>query len=512
MDHLVGLDVGTTNTKAIALDPTTGRIIAVTSQPTPYVEVGNGAREIDPEQLWLAVVSCLNELGERAGGAVLAIGIASMAEAGIPLDAADRPLYRLIPWYDPRTEPQLRNTVARVGAEHLFEVTGMATRHVYSLFKLLWLREHEPSAYRRLRRWLCVSDYVAWRLTGEAATDLSLAARTMLFDQRSGAWSAELLGLVDLTAAQLPRVAPSGTTIGRITAAAAAETGLTVGAAVGIGGHDHLCGALASGVVEPGGVADSLGTAESLVIPVATYHGDDRLRRGRMCCYPYVAPGRFVVQAGMAMSGGGLDWLAHRLFSEAGDPVAAALAAASDVPIGSHGLFYFPYLGGNGSPIGDENVTASFIGLRPTHERGHLVRALLEGIAYGIRDSLQVATEIAQLPEGPIVAFGGGSRSATWLQIRADVIGRPIVAGEVPEAVAVGAALLAGTGAGIFADTADAVARIDRPSVLYEPRSAERDWYDEAYHAVYREIYPALQPVFARMSELAAARLPDATR
>src|SRR5262249_21005463 len=163
------------------------------------------------------------------------------------------------------------------------------------------------------------------------------------------------------------------------------------------------------------------------------------------------------------------------------------------------GLFYFPYLGGNGSPIGDEDVAGSFVGLRPTHERGHLARALLEGIAYGIRDSLEVATEIAGLPEGPIVAFGGGSRSPTWLRLRAAVIGRPIVASEIPEAVAVGAALLAGIGAGVFADTAEAVARIDRPSVLYQPRPEARGRYDAAYRAVYRELYPALRPIFGKI-------------
>ena len=505
MSLLIGLDVGTTNTKAVAFDPGAGHVVAVASRPTPYVSTKTDAteasdREIDPDQLWDGVVACLRQVTSVVSSPVLAVGIASMAEAGVPLDAAGRPLYRIIPWYDPRTEPQLQRVMTHDDSRRIFQITGQAPRHVHTLYKVLWLKEHEPRVYHALHRWLSVSDFVGWRLTGEAATDLSLASRTMFLDQSSGQWSNEMLDIAGLRAEQLPRLTRSGTTIGTVTPEAARETGLPAGVAVGIGGHDHLCGAVAAGAVQPGQVVDSIGTAEGLVIPVSHYRDDDTFRLKRICCYAHVLPEQFVVQAGMAMSGGGLAWLAARLFSEVTDPVAAAVEAAGRVRPGADGLLYFPYLGGNGSPIGDENVAAAFVGLRPSHTHGHLVRALLEGIAFGIRHSLEVVGSIVgDLPE-PIRVVGGGGRSSLWLQIRANVLHRPVLAVEVPEAVALGGALLAGVGAGVYPDAASAAASVDRETRQYLPDVAHAAIYDRLYCDAYLPLYPALAPVFAALA------------
>ncbi|MGH2458288.1 MAG: FGGY-family carbohydrate kinase [Chloroflexota bacterium] len=501
MSVLVGLDVGTTNTKAVGFDPGTGRVVAVASRPTPYLDVGAGEREIDPAQLWDGVVACLWEVTAAAPGPVLATGIASMAEAGVPLDRAGRPLDPIIPWYDPRTEPQLQQVLANHDPRHLFELTGMAHRHVYTLYKILWLREHRPEVIRSLDRWLSVADFVGWQLTGVAATDPTLASRTMFYEQRARRWSPDMLDLAGLRAEQLPRIAASGTTIGTVTAEAARATGLPSGTPVGIGGHDHLCGALAVGAARPGQVVDSVGTAESLVFPVAGYRGDDLFRRARICCYAHVVPGQFVVQAGMPMSGGGLAWIASRLFADADDPVAVALDAAGQAPVGADGLLYFPYLGGNGSPVGDENVTGAFVGLKATQERGHLARAVLEGIALGIRNALEVTESVVGPPSEPLRVFGGGSRSTLWLQIRADVLNRPILGVEVPEAVALGAALLAGVGAGVYPDAATAAGAVDRATTPYYPDPDRAARYDSRYRQAYLKLYPALAPVFATLAE-----------
>jgi xylulokinase len=498
---LVGLDLGTTNTKAAVLDPTSGKVVAVTSRPTPYVDVAPDVREIDPSQWWEVTADCLRTVIVDAQRPIVAVGIASMAEAGVPLDAVGCPLYNIIPWYDPRTEPQLQQVLARIGPKRLFEITGQATRNVYTLFKILWLREHAPHVIANLWRWLSVADYIAWQLTGVTATDYTLASRTMLLDQRTRTWSNELLAVAGVRADQLPSLALSGDIVGRVTRKAAIETGLPAGAGVAICGHDHLCGALAVGAVHPGQVADSIGTAESMVIPVGHYVDDDRLRVSRTCCYAHVA-GSYVIQAGMAMSGGGLDWLAHRLFAERPEPVEAALAEAQRVPLGAETLFYFPYLGGNGAPLGDENVTACFVGLRPVHDRAHLVRALLEGIAYAMRDALDVVSKVIGPPVPPILAFGGGSRSPFWLQIRANVLGLPVLGVEVPEAVALGAALLAGVGAGRFPNAAAATAIVPRIGTWYEPDPAEHARYEPLFRDGYRSLYPALKPVFATVARL----------
>ncbi len=503
MAVLIGVDAGTTNTKAVAFDPATGQVVAVAARPTPYTERSTGERLIDPEALWQAALACLREVTSQIAGPPLALGVASMAEAGVPLDRRGQPLYGIIPWYDPRTEPQLQRVLAVVGPERLFQITGQATRNVYTLYKLLWLREHAPAVIDRLHRWLSVADYVAWRLTGVAATDDTLASRTMLFDQRTRRWSPELLALAGIGVDQLPLLAPSGTTIGRVTAAAAAASGLPAGVAVGVGGHDHLCGALAVGAVEPGQVVDSIGTAESLLVPVASYVDQPRLWRSRICCYAYVVPHLFVIQGGMAMSGGGLDWLAHRLYPGESDPVGAALVAAASVPAGAAGLLYFPYLGGNGAPVGDENVAAGFVGLRPTHESGHLIRAALEGIAFGIRQTLEVVDEVVGRPQPPVGVFGGGSRSPLWLQIRANVLGEPVLGIELPEAVAVGAALLAGVGAGVYRNAREAAGAVTRATRLYPPDPEESARYEEWYREGYLRLYPALAPVFAAIARFA---------
>jgi xylulokinase len=499
---LIGLDVGTTNTKAVVFRPERGDVSAVAARPTPYTPETGPTREIEPEALWATVAACLREVVAVTSGPIQAVGVASMAEAGVPLDAAGRPLYRIIPWYDPRTEPQLRRTLAEVGAERLFRVTGQASRHVYSLYKLQWLRENQPGAFRALRRWLSVADYVVWRLTGAAATDPSLASRTMLFDQRRRAWSAEQLDLAGVATEQLPVVLPSGATAGRVTEPAAQATGLPVGVPVAVGGHDHLCGAVAAGGIAPGQVVDSIGTAESVVVPVGGYRDDVRLGQGRICSYAHVVPGLFVIQGGMALSGGALAWLAERLYPGAPDPITGALAAAEVVPPGSDGLLFYPYLGGNGAPVGDENVAAGFIGLRSQHEPGHLVRALLEGVAFGIRDTLDVIGDVVGEVAPPIRVVGGGARSPLWLQIRADVLGLPVEAVEVPEAVAVGAALLAGVGAGVFADAGEAAAAVKREAARFAPDARARPLYEQLYREGYRVLYPALKPIFATLNEL----------
>jgi len=509
--YLIGLDIGTTNTKAVAFDPARRRVVAVSAHPTPYSTGGDDRpSEIDPEALWLGVTRVLREVTAASAGPAAAVGIASMAEAGVPLDERGRPLYRIIPWYDVRTEPQLQRVLREHDPIRLFRITGQAPRHVYTLYKILWLREHAPDVFRSLHRWLSISDYVAWRLAGVAATDYSLASRTMFFDQRTRSWSAEMLAIAGLRADQLPEARPAGTIVGTVTAEAAAATGLPAGLPVAIGGHDHLCGAVGAGAIEPGQVVDSIGTAEGMVIPTTAYRDDDLFRQKRICIYAHVLADQYIVQAGMALSGGALSWIADRLFADAPDPVAAALTAAATAPAGAERLLYFPYLGGNGSPVGDENVAGAFIGLRALHERSHLVRAVLEGVAFAVRHSLEVVEQVIGRVPDPIRVIGGGGRSPLWLQIRADVLGRVLLGVEVPEAVALGAALLAGVGAGVFPDVPTAAAAVDRAVTAYEPDPTRHALYDRRFHDSYLQLYPALAPIFTALASEESVTLPAA--
>ncbi|SRR5579884_1699693 len=504
MSVLIGLDVGTTNTKAVAFDPETSRVVAVTAQVTRAISPVPGWSEIDPAQLWDGVAACLGQIVLRIRGPILGVGIASMAEAGVPLNAAGQPVYRIIHWYDPRAEQQLAQTLDRFGAEHLFRVTGQAPRNVYSLYKLLWLREHAPDAFADLAHWLCVSDYVAWKLTGAAATDYSLASRTMLFDQQTRQWSPEMLSYAGLRPEQLPRPLPASTVVGQVTPSAAAETGLPADVPVVIGGHDHLCGAVAAGAVRAGQVVDSVGTAEGVVIPTDTFVYDATFWQHRICCYAHVVPNLFAIQCGLALSGGALAWIADQHFADAADPVAAALDAAQNAPPGARGLLFFPYMGGNGSPIGDENVSGAFIGLRPEHRRNELTRAVLEGVAFGIHHAIEVSSSVVGPIAEPIQVIGGGSRSPLWLQIRANVLGKRYQAEEMPQATGLGAALLAGIGAGIFPDFATAANTVARQPSTYEPQPEQVEHYQRIFREAYLGVYPGLAPVFAALNRLSS--------
>ncbi|HEX9117142.1 MAG TPA: FGGY family carbohydrate kinase, partial [Anaerolineae bacterium] len=265
MTLLYGLDLGTSTIKAAAYDPEVGRTVALCARPTPVEHLANGWSEHDPEALWQAAAGCLRALRQQVPDrAVAGLAIASFAEAGIALDQHLRPLYPIIAWYDRRTEAQVKWWEAQIDPVALHAITGQQLSPTFGANKWLWIREHVPAAATRLGAWLSVPDYVLWRLTGELATDYSLASRTMLFDQAACGWSPPLLAAVGLTPDQLPRLAPAGTVAGAVTASAAAETGLPPGTPCALGGHDHLCAAFAAGAYKPGSVVDSAGTAEAV--------------------------------------------------------------------------------------------------------------------------------------------------------------------------------------------------------------------------------------------------------
>ena len=508
--YLLGVDVGTTSTKAVVYEPAAGRVVAVASRPTAVRHPRPEWSEFDPAEIWRGIVESIREVTAGRAAGVRAVGVASMAEAGVPVDRAGRCLYPIIAWHDPRTEPQASRWVERPGPRRVFEITGQTIQAKFSVNKLLWLREHAPEAFRSIHRWLCVEDFALWKLAGVYATDHSIASRTLAFDQRRLRWSEEMLGLAGLPADLFPSAYPSGTTVGQVTPEAAAETGLPTGAAVVTGGHDHLCGSLAAGVVGPGTLLDSMGTAEGGLLLADRYDPDERLLRSGYCHYAHVIPGQYVILFGLTASGGMLEWLVRQLWPEAGESAvgrdrafAAALAAAEGVPPGSSGVFWLPHLSGIGSPWEDERSKAGVVGLTPAHGRGHLVRALLEGLSYWLRENLDALGEIVAVPrDGEIIAIGGGTRAALWMRIKADVTGRAVRVVEVPEAAALGAALLAGVGVGTYRSAEEAAASVVRPSTTYEPDPARRVAYDRCYRSVYRELYPALRSVNQRIHEL----------
>ena len=510
MTLLLGLDVGTTAVKALLLDVDSGSSVAVGQVPTVIRYPGEGRSEFDPEELWSGVSAAIRQvLQGREPREVMAVAIASMGEVGVPLDAGGQPCYPAISWFDRRSEEFLPWWEEQVGDERIYQITGQVLHHMYGALKLQWLRQNEPGVWARMRYWLSVQDFIIWRLADVAVTDYSVAGRTLLFDQANAAWSEDLLAATDISRALLPQAVPAGTLVGSVTTAAAEATGLAAGTAVVTGGHDHLVGALAAGAARPGVVLDSAGTAEGILLTVPTYAPGPALFRAGFSTYRHVVPDQFVVVAGQHGAGGLLNWLLDRLYApEAGGrPYARALADAAAVPLGAGGLFCLPHLRGSRVPERDLRSRAAFVGLTDGHGRGHLVRATLESLGYWLKESIDVLSAAADLEIEQLVVIGGATRSPLWMQIKADCTGLRLSIPQVPEAVALGAALLAGVGVGVYTNALAAAATLPLPALTVLPNDAAVGQYARA-RAVYRQLYPALHRI--NQSILALADGPDA--
>jgi xylulokinase len=500
----IGLDLGTTTIKAAAYDASNGCVAALASCPTPVHHEASGRAEHDPEAFWRAAAGCLRALAEQTGGRKPdGLAIASFAEAGLPLDAAMRPLYPIIAWYDRRTEPQAAWWDGQIGAEALHAITGQRASPSFGVTKWLWLREHYPEAAARTAFWLSAPDYLMWRLAGVAATDYSVASRTLLFDQRRLDWSPELLALAGLSASQLPSPRPAGSPVGGLTPAAAGETGLPVGLPCVLGGHDHLCAALAAGVHRPGAIADSSGTAQAVLAVLPAFHTGPAAAQGGFACYAHVAPGQYILKAGLKMAGGAVEWLA-RLLSGPGvaPPPYAELAGEAAAGVGRRaGPLWLPHLIGSGTPEGDRLSLAALVGLRVEHDRGDLFRGLLESLALWLRHNVDAVAELTGQTPAEVILLGGLTRLPLLSQLKADCLGLPAAAPDLPEAAATGAALLAGLGTGYYRETASACASVRFERRIFAPDPERAAHYDRLYREVYTRLYGDLHAANAALTD-----------
>jgi xylulokinase len=479
-DFLLGIDVGTTNCKALILDMA-GRVQALAAAPTPLARPRPGWIEHDPAALWATVAALIRQvLAGVPPASVRGVAAASMAEAGLLVDAAGQPLCPIISWNDSRSDPQFRAWLARFGAEQFRALAGNPPSPIFSIFKLLWLRDELPEAYAAAARWLHVSDYIAFRLCGAQATSPSLATRTMLLDLGRQRWSGEIIAAAGLRADLLPPLVPAGARIGAISPAAAADTGLLAGIAVGCGGHDHLSGALAAGVVRGGRALDSMGTAEPALLALGTLPPlHDESPGGSLGAH--VVAGRFYISKGIRSAGAAVDWAARTLGLGA---ASALMNLAAQAQPGAGGVLFLPRL----APAD----RGGWVGLAADAGAAELARAVLEGLACEWRANLErIERGVGQRAES-IRAIGGGTRAALWLQIKADVLGRPVLVLDLPESVALGAALLAGVAAGFFPDAAAAAAQLALPTREVTPDPARAAFYEQHYHQRYTRLPDAL--------------------
>jgi xylulokinase len=453
---LVGLDVGTSGVKGIAISDD-GEVLASAEEPYPLSTPRPGWAEQDPDDWWRAAQACLARLPEGE------IGFAGQMHGLVALGEDDRVLRPAILWNDQRTGAECAEIERRVGLERLIELTGNRALTGFTAPKLLWLREHEADTYARIRHVLLPKDYVRLRLTGEHAIDVADASGTLLFDVARRRWSDEVCAALDIPLEWLP---------------AAHESTEIAGAG------DQAAAALGVGIDTPGPVSVVLGTSGVVFAVLPAYAPDPQARVHVFC---HAVPGTWHAMGVMLSAAGSAAWLRRILGADLGTLDAEA---ASWEP-GCEGLLFGPYLAGERTPYADPDARGAFTGLSVRHDRGALWRAMLEGVTFGLRDSLELLRELGARPEVGRIS-GGGARSALWVKIVASVLGLPLERTESEEGSAYGAAMLAGVRAGVFADAHDAVARCVRVRERIEPDPAWSAAYEEAYRH-YRALYPALQ-------------------
>jgi xylulokinase len=489
---LVGLDVGTTALKAV-LVTAAGDLVARASRPYPLLTPRPGWTEQDPEEWARAAESAMHALAHAPGvdpSRIAGIGVAGQMHGTVFLDAAGRVVRNAPLWNDQRTGAECDEIEERFGGRAaLVAATGNLALTGFSAPKLLWLRKNEPDAWKRTATVLLPKDFVRYRMTGELATDVSDASGTLLLDVRARSWSARALSCLDLDARLLPPVHESPTVVGRLARAFADATGVPAGTPVVAGAGDQAAGAVGTGNVAAGTITVALGTSG-----VVFASGDRVLAdpEGRLHAFCHAAPGLWHAMGVMLSAGGSLEWLRGVLSPPgAGESFEAMTALARAVPPGSDGLVFHPYLAGARTPINDPAARGMFFGLAAGHGRGHLVRAVMEGVVCGLLDGFDLLAGIGA-PIRRVIATGGGAKDQTWCGILADALGREVETVDVDEGPALGAALLAAVGAKLHPDVAAACRAAVRPGRPILPDPANRARY-AALHDRYRDLRAAVR-------------------
>jgi xylulokinase len=506
MPYLLGIDIGTSGTKAALFDPR-GAVVAAHTVSYPMYHPQNGWAEQDAADWWAAAASAVRQVVGHSGvrpGDIAAVGLTGQMHSLTLLDRDGEVIRPAILWCDQRTGAECGELTARVGAERLIEITANPAMTGFTASKLLWVRNHEPEAYARARLALLPKDYIRYKLTGAAASDVSDASGVQLLDIGKRAWSLEALKALDIEPSLLPRVYESPEVTGRITKQAAALTGLPEGTPVVAGAGDNAAAAVGTGVVREGVSFTTIGTSGVVFVHTDTMKIDPRGRVHTLCC---AVPGAWHMMGVTLAAGFSLHWFkdefcqaereAARLLGDS--PYKILDEAAARAPLGADRLLYLPYLQGERTPHRDPDCRGAFIGLSASHTRRELLRAVMEGVCYSLRDCAGIFAELGA-PLSHTRACGGGATSAVWRQMLADVMGLPILTPKSKEGPALGAALLAGVGAGLYKSVPEACdAVIDFEEERQQPDADAHAAYDKLY-AAYTAAYPALKGLFQQLA------------
>jgi xylulokinase len=490
--YLLGIDVSTTATKALLIDEQ-GAVVAVAASEYPFETPQPLWSEQDPALWWYGAVQSIRQVLGQSGidpGQIAAVGLTGQMHGLVLLDAQGTVLRPAILWNDQRTAAECDEIRARLGKANLVRATGNDALTGFTAPKILWVRRHEPALFERATSFLLPKDYLRFRLTGRIATDKADAAGSLLLDLRSRDWSEEVLAGLEIPHSFVAPTHEGPQVTSQITAQAAAATGLKEGTPVVAGGGDQAAQAVGVGAVAEGIVALTLGTSG---VVFATVNEPFYEPEGRLHAFCHAVPGRWHLMGVMLSAAGSLRW--YRDTVAPGMAYDDLLAPAAELSPGSEGLLFLPYLTGERTPHPDPLARGAFVGLTVRHGLPHLTRAVLEGVAFGLRDSFELMKGVGLSQIRQVRVSGGGARSPLWRQILADVLNTELATVNTTEGAAYGAALLAGVGANIWPDVDAACNTAIHVTGSTTPNAASATRY-EAIYAQYGALYPALKPSF----------------
>ncbi len=499
---LLGLDIGITGCKAVAFT-VAGDILAQAYREYPLYQPFPGWMELDPAEVWAAAQEVIGRVTAQVRrDPPTALSVSTHGESVVPVNEQGKPLCRFITAIDTRAGEQAAWWGEHVGRERLFRITGMPLHPMYTVNKLMWLRQYDPATFFAARRFLCMQDFIWHRLGFAPVIDYTLASRTMAFDVNRLAWSEEILALADLQSEQLSTLVPSGTPIGELPRPAAEALGLPAGVVAVAGGHDQPCGALGCGAITAGISMDSTGTVEGVAVATPKLILDEALMRSNLPIAPHPAPGMYLTLGWTSTAGALLRWYRDNF---ARSEVQEAAASGRDVydillaqvPRGPSPVLVLPHFMGSGTPSLDAASKGAIVGLDLSTTAGQILKGILDSVTYETKLSVD-AMEAAGIAVNELRAFGGGAKSPLWLQTKADIFGKPVRAMDVSEAGCLAVAILAGAATGVFDSVAEGVAATVRGGRVYEPDPVLHEQY-AAKAALFAQLYPALSPLSHQM-------------
>jgi len=501
MSYLIGIDVGTTGVKTLVIDEA-GHVLGSAVSEYPMYTPRPQWAEQDPEDWWQATILSIRQALQVSAiepESIVGVGLTGQMHGMVMLDAQGQVLRRCIMWNDQRTAAQCEWIMNLIGRERFLELTLNPALPGFTAPKIIWTRENEPDVYARAAKVLLPKDYIRYRLTGVYATEVSDASGTVLLDVSQRKWSTPVLQQLNIPAEWMPTCVESPEITGKIMPQVADMTGLPAGLPVVGGGGDQAASGVGSGIVQPGLVSVTMGTSG---VVFAYTEQPTRDPEGRLHTFCHAVPDKWHVMGVTLSAGGSFRWLRDTLgLAEKNvaalsgvDPYEILTAEASRVQAGCEGLLFLPYLTGERTPYADPNARGAFFGLTLRHDKRHMVRSVLEGVAYSLRDSIELFRDLG-VPIQQVRAAGGGARSLVWRQILADVFGAELVTINVADSTAYGSALLAGGGVGIYRDVPEACNATIRIVERVEPNTENQAVYNE-YYPVYRSLYRSLKPAF----------------